>query len=608
MLVDDAARDVHALMRRLRPDAVVLELCAERAPAAMAAALAGVSGDPGSSPAVIPRVVRIEGLPSRPIPGASEPELLSLLRTRANAVVTPRDLVRDRETLLELGYFREVVAEARDAQPRGAAALYAARREHSDFDQNDQRDQNDQNDRNDQNDQRDRVSVLEVLDVLGIVLTVAPDRNARVTADVRFSWGRRARRAFGDRAAVERKIVARALGILLGDQDPSREERERRGIEEDVSSSSSRDDEDEDEDEDEDDDEDDDEDEDEDSWEGVALRAALLVSAGVECPGARLAAVSVPGTHADDVDEGGVVWLSIAVDAERTLPPVAAGEVGEDRGEGEADRGGGGAEEVGNGGNGGAASLATRVARAASAAVAAPNASLTARAYLAASELAQELVAARLDQKMPAGAETVAALAAAMASGTDAVVLGDALASETLAGVVSATGPGGGAAVALGSLLDATRRVVFCDEETLRKDVSAALRTLAAAEARTISDPNDQKTENALNDALVTRRDDRLFHAAWRAAGGDAAEIGGGEEVPAYVRVPRETVPTGGPVSEKENDASPYALYAYEKKWNPAVSGPERRGAVVVAVVGAAHVEGITSRWREKVKTIKAEA
>ena len=50
VLVDDAARDIRALMRRLRPDAVVLELCAERAPAAMAAALAGVSGDTAPPP------------------------------------------------------------------------------------------------------------------------------------------------------------------------------------------------------------------------------------------------------------------------------------------------------------------------------------------------------------------------------------------------------------------------------------------------------------------------------------------------------------------------------------------------------------------------------
>ena len=55
VLVDDAARDIRALMRRLRPDAVVLELCAERAPGAMAAALAGVSADTASPPAVIPR-------------------------------------------------------------------------------------------------------------------------------------------------------------------------------------------------------------------------------------------------------------------------------------------------------------------------------------------------------------------------------------------------------------------------------------------------------------------------------------------------------------------------------------------------------------------------
>ena len=117
-----------------------------------------------------------------------------------------------------------------------------------------------------------------------------------------------------------------------------------------------------------------------------------------------------------------------------------------------------------------------------------PSASLAARAYLAASELAQELVAARLDQKAPAGAETAAALAAAMAAGARAVVLGDVPASETLAGVVDGLKDASREkeeSSTLGSVLDATRAfasVFASDKAALRNDVAAALRGFAAGE------------------------------------------------------------------------------------------------------------------------------
>lgn len=252
--------------------------------------------------------------------------------------------------------------------------------------------------------------------------------------------------------------------------------------------------------------------------------------------------------------------------------------------------------------------------------------SLAARAYLAASELAQELVAARLDQKAPAGAETVAALASAMAAGARAVVLGDVPASETLAGVVeglegvsrgakeeddekekeTATATAAETTKKLGSVLDASVRLlasVFAsDKGALRNDVAAALRGFVfAAESRDENGsrrsardaPSDSPA--ALTDALVTRRDARLFDAAWC-----LAERGAGVSVPAYARVAR-----AGDV--EENDApEAFALYALEKAWDPSrLLAPGeasfREGAmVIVAVVGAAHVEGIARRWREK--------
>jgi hypothetical protein len=604
VLVDDAARDIRALMRRLRPDAVVLELCAERAPAAMAAALAGVSADTAPPPAVIPRAVRIEGLPSKPLPGASEAELLSLLRARAGAVVTPRDLARDRDALMALGHFREVDVDILDEDADAVAAapaLVAARLDST-------------TDTGFAGTSIKREPLTEVIAVRSVELRVAPNAAAAVTADIRFSWGRRARRAFGARASVEREIVRGALQMLL------QEEEEEEG------------------DDDGDDDEEDawDEEEEEASlWEGVALRSALGASARASCPGASVDVVSFCGKETtDSVDEGGVVWVRVALDGERTFPHV-----GHSREEAKDSREDSGSvpsdavptrtkqkstrenehEKV---------SAATRVARVAetlrSVSSMPGETSLAARAYLAASELAQELVAARLDQKAPAGAETVAALASAMAAGARAVVLGDVPASETLAGVVeglegvslgktangTATATAGKQTKKLGSVLDASFRLlnsVFAsDKGALRNDVAAALRGF-------VFDENESRDKNengrstrespselpaALTDALVTRRDARLFDAAWC-----LAERSAGFSVPAYARVKARA----GDDEETEKDApEALALYALEKAWDPSsLLAPSeasfREGAmVIVAVVGAAHVEGIARRWREK--------
>ena len=580
VLVDDAARDIRALMRRLRPDAVVLELCAERAPGAMAAALAGVSADTASPPAVIPRAVRIEGLPSKPLPGASEAELLSLLRARAGAVVTPRDLARDRDALMALGHFREVDVDVlvEDADAAAAApALVGARLDSTADDSRGPLTEVGPAPADDS-----RGPLTEVIAVRSVELRVAPDAAAAVTADIRFSWGRRARRAFGDRAEVERKIVRGALEMLLEGQEEEQAEEE----------------------------EEDEEAHDTDTclWEGVALRSALGVSARAACPGASVDVARVPSASADDVDEGGVLWVRVAVDGERAFPAFAerdeASRESEPRDDREDDREDAESREEKK------VSATTRVARAAEAVrsvSSTPSASLAARAYLAASELAQELVAARLDQKAPAGAETAAALAAAMAAGARAVVLGDVPASETLAGVVdglkgaSREKEEGSEGFTLGSAaLDATRAfasVFASDKAALRNDVAAALRGFAAGEKENERGLGRDApgAPAALTDALVTRRDARLFDAAWSVAARSAAARA---SVPAYARVASAAPPP-----------EPFALYAFEKAWDPSrllapgeveLSRERDRAMVIVAVVGAAHVEGIARRWREK--------
>jgi hypothetical protein len=518
VLVDDAARDIRALMRRLRPDAVVLELCAERAPAAMAAALAGVSADTAPPPAVIPRAVRIEGLPSKPLPGASEAELLSLLRARAGAVVTPRDLARDRDALMALGHFREVDVDVLDEDADAVAAapaLVAARLDST-------------TDTGFAGTSIKREPLTEVIAVRSVELRVAPNAAAAVTADIRFSWGRRARRAFGARASVEREIVRGALQMLL------QEEEEEEG--------------DDDGDDDEEDAYDEEEEEEEASlWEGVALRSALGASARASCPGASVDVVSFCGKETtDSVDEGGVVWVRVALDGERTFPHV-----GHSREEAKDSREDSGSvpsdavptrtkqkstrenehEKV---------SAATRVARVAetlrSVSSMPGETSLAARAYLAASELAQELVAARLDQKAPAGAETVAALASAMAAGARAVVLGDVPASETLAGVVeglegvslgekengTATATAGTQTKKLGSVLDASFRLlnsVFAsDKGALRNDVAAALRGFVFDENESRDENENGRSTRESPSELPARSDGRFSDPARRAS------------------------------------------------------------------------------------------
>lgn len=128
VLGEDAARDVFALVGRHDPDVVLLELCAERAPAALRAAVAATrragppTGPPEASPATAapPRLavtsVTVEGIPrDRPLPGASERDLLATLRARPNATLAPEDLDADAARLRSLGLFRDVAVEVRGA-------------------------------------------------------------------------------------------------------------------------------------------------------------------------------------------------------------------------------------------------------------------------------------------------------------------------------------------------------------------------------------------------------------------------------------------------------------------------------------------------------------
>jgi hypothetical protein len=465
-----------------------------------------------------------------------------------------------------------------------------------------------------------REPLTEVIAVRSVELRVAPNAAAAVTADIRFSWGRRARRAFGARASVEREIVRGALQMLLQEEEEEARDDDGDDDEEDASLY---------------DEEEEEEEEEASLWEGVALRSALGASARASCPGASVDVVSFCGKETtDSVDEGGVVWVRVALDGERTFPHVGhsreeAKDSREDSGSVPSDAVPARTKQKSTRENEHEkVSATTRVARVAetlrSVSSMPGETSLAARAYLAASELAQELVAARLDQKAPAGAETVAALASAMAAGARAVVLGDVPASETLAGVVeglegvslgekengTATATAGTQTKKLGSVPDASFRLlnsVFAsDKGALRNDVAAALRGF-------VFDENESRDENengrstrespselppALTDALVTRRDARLFDAAWC-----LAERSAGVSVPAYARVKARA----GDDEETEKDApEALALYALEKAWDPSsLLAPSeasfREGAmVIVAVVGAAHVEGIARRWREK--------
>jgi hypothetical protein len=690
VLGEDAARDVFALVGRHDPDVVLLELCAERAPAALRAAVAATrragppTGPPEASPATAapPRLavtsVTVEGIPrDRPLPGASERDLLATLRARPNATLAPEDLDADAARLRSLGLFRDVAVEVRGADETDG-----------------ERDRG--------GDSRDPLGSFVVSRVTGevaelaraseVAFAVSPDPDDRATADVRFSWGRRARREWGQRDALEKEIVRTALRLLL-EEDREEEDRE--------DATASDDDEEgemDEEDEDEEYDSYEEDDSDEEAWEGAALRAALAASARTACPGAEVSVCRVPRRDPSrDVDEGGVVWVAVSLGGEPTRPPVPA-EVTEgttratsddDPGErvlsaeggSDAFGGIGGASFAGGGAFSRVASrvaelsrvasrvaelsrvasrvaelsrVASRVAelsrvasRVASAAAVAPeDAPAATRAFVAASELAQDATARALAKKTDpddaddasassnaaspsasasdpypehahparfafAGGETVAALCAATRHGVPRVVFADAPASETARAIAEAAGRRPGlfpnarfaaesafafAASAVDAALAAARGVPESggnanarggEDEDERRD---RLRTRVEEAGSGAGGGPGGVVPEWLEDALLTRRDDRVFAATWAALGGDKAPASAFPGLVASGRGREE----GGAGDEARYD---FVRDAMGAEGGAGGGGGGTRARTAIVVVGAAHVDGVAARW-----------
>ena len=236
------------------------------------------------------------------------------------------------------------------------------------------------------------------------------------------------------------------------------------------------------------------------------------------------------------------------------------------------------------------------------------SSSAGARAYLAASEIAQELVARRLgerakdDSSSSAGYETVAALTAAMVAGTPRVVLGDARVSETTDAVAAAVAaadarePFAGARLAAATLVDAAR-LIARDPTALRRDVESAMEDKPSSVDANRRGGRGSPSRAAagipewLRDAVVETRDERMFRATWAAAGGD----GNGDDAPALVRID----------DVEDGDWSCYVAEGWGslgeggegEKSAAANAAASKRARTVVAVFGAAHVDGIVARW-----------
>ena len=532
VLAADAARDVRALVRRHAPDAVVLELCPERAPAALAAAVAS-SAPPGAAPepTILPREVSILGLPaSRALPGASAPELLALLRARPGALVTPRRLARDRDILLRLGIFDDVRVRV-DAPDRDDAHCA----------------------------DKNTGAIREVARDAIVTFRVTPDVSAEVTADVRLEYD-----GDEDPDAVERDVVRKAVEAV------NRVDRETERTETD----------------------DDDEAWDE-AWEALALRAALGAAARATRDDAR---VEVRGGDPDRGEDEDAVYVSLT---------TLGGDEDQDEDEDENDANGGSNTDRRDD------SVRRRglFERLLSSAGAVSSSSAGARAYLAASEIAQELVARRLgdragdDSSSAAGYETVAALTAAMVAGTPRVVLGDARVSETTNAVAAAVAaadargvPFAGARLAAATLVDAAR-LLARDPRALRRDVESAME-----DEPSVVDANRRGGRGSpsraaagipewLRDAIVETRDERMFRATWAAAGGD----GNGDDAPALVRT--DDVEDGDWACYVAEGWVPRGDGGEGEKSAAANAAASKRARTVVAVFGAAHVDGIVARW-----------
>jgi len=687
VLAADAARDVRALLSHHRPDAVVLELCAERAGAAIAAALASSRGTGAGSrreddandagpagprpPGVVPNAVSIRGLPvDRPLPGASPDDLLAQLRCQPGRLAAPTDIDADVRTLMESGLFEEVLVHVSAGESKA-----------SDDMSGEGEDDGNENvaGSNPEEDQKNKSRVLycaggacgdgvaEVIVGASVEFRCALDSSLAVTADVRFAWSEKAAKKLGgDPKDLEADVLRRAALLLL-EYDKGRP--------------GGRDDEDGDEksapgggDADGDGDGDGDADADEETREGAALRAVLRESARRVCAarglGAHKASVTVAGSppesvwatasapnDADDsggrgfaraslADAGGAVWVSVETTSEREtrerLDAWAAS-----AGSGDRSRRGANGERarVPPGDRRGPPTLLRRIASVASAVAAEGTAPRAARAYFAASEIAQEMLAWRVlsaTRKAPeggtpgeeegtprvgeegnpggeegtpggeegtprvedsvvrgAGDEAVAALALALEAGVQRVVLGDARASTTTAAIADAIRrrPGWfpGARLAASTVAAAARLVAFSSPDELRETISSGLNGGLNGGGGSNGTLADVAVADWLRDAVVDARDDRMFDAIRDAAGYERGPNASDGPPPAAFTRSTETPPGLG---------EGCACYRYDAECEDSVApfsrstgGSGRVGTTVVAVVGGAHVDGIVRRW-----------
>ena len=331
VLAADAARDVRALLSHHRPDAVVLELCSERAGAAIAAALASSRGTGAGSrgeddaiddagpagprpPGVVPRAVSIRGLPAeRPLPGASPGDLLAQLRCRPGRLAAPADIDADVRTLMESGLFEEVLVHvSAGEESKGADDIYT---DDKSGDDEGNGNGNVEGSNPDGDEPGGRVlycaggacgdGVAEVIVGASVEFRCALDSSLAVTADVRFSWSEKAQKKLGgDPKDLEADVLRRAALLLL-EYDKGRPGD---GDDEDGDEKSAPGDGDADADA----DGDGDGDADEETREGAALRAVLRESARRVCAarglGAHKAFVTVAGAPPESV------WATASTD------------------------------------------------------------------------------------------------------------------------------------------------------------------------------------------------------------------------------------------------------------------------------------------------------
>ena len=154
-----SADDARRVIQTLNPDAVVLELCDERVDGVLKRLQSG-SGNKNAQNTLIPRRVRVKGLPSHALPGVTdESSLLARLRTSVGVKVSEDDLMHDAAELMKSGLFKDVqVRVHRDKVSDTRPSIIRWR----------------------------RGATLEV-PVLEIVFTVAPVE-FELTSDIEFRW------------------------------------------------------------------------------------------------------------------------------------------------------------------------------------------------------------------------------------------------------------------------------------------------------------------------------------------------------------------------------------------------------------------------------------